>query len=338
MNPDGLSKRTPDPASFRIQDKDVSDVDSQSKQLLPKQTPSPPFVSYENALALLNNAFIEFLATTVLLYSTIYVPHFMDDPLAQLIPGLAIVAMMMTLKDRMYFCPDGSFMITLTLLCAGAYTRATEGKTWRERISSQWGATYGQLPDVMVRIVGQMAACYLVYNVMVVKFRQDMGSVPYHQIWKHGNSTHHTDLNVDILCMNEFISTAIEYIAASFCIMPLLRPYMDKRDSNTQTVKDENIIVTFSSKTDTAPPTNKNLFNAAISIAIMHVVLDRLFRTTMNPFVFYMHCEIMGQDCLFGDYWTVYVAQLGGLAVAGLYSYCYLPKPEVLSAIFESKT
>jgi len=241
--------------------------------------------------------------------------------------------MMMTLKDRTYFCPDGSFMITFTLLCAGAYTRATTGKTWSERIWSQLNATRGQFPDVMIRIFGQLVACYLVYSVMVTKFRQEMSVVPYHQIWKHGNSstTGHDELNVDVLCMNEFISTAIEYIAASFCIMPLLRPYKAENDR-----ADPNYKETFASKTDTQPPSNKNLFNAAISMAIMHVVLDRLFRTTMNPFVFYMHCEIMGHDCLFDDYWPVYVAQFGGLAVAGLYSYCYLPPAKVLSSIFEN--
>ena len=320
----GLVKRV-NPASIRLGAPSSDSIQARSP---PDATPL-----YETILALLNNAFIEFLATVVLLYSTIYVPHFVDDPLAQLIPGLAIVAVMMALKDRMYFCPDGSFMITFTLLCAGAYTKATEGKTWSERLWSQLKATRGQLPDVMIRIFGQLVACCLVYNVMVQKFRHEMSAVPYHQIWRHGNSTMvgHDELNVDVLCMNEFISTAIEYIAASFCIMPLLRPY-----KNEATNRDPNAILTFSSKTETAPPTNKNLFNAAVSIAVMHVVLDRLFRTTMNPFVFYMHCEIMGHDCLFDDYWPVYAAQLGGLAVAGLYSYFYLPPPKVLSSIFDS--
>ena len=325
-----LTNRSVDPAYIRLPGSQSDDSDSQQKQSLPKPDPTPPFFSYESVLALLNNAFIEFLATTVLLYSAIYVPHFLNDPVAQLIPGVAIVAVMMALKDRMYFCPDGSFMITFTLLCAGAYTRANGGTTWRERLISQLEATKSQVPDVLIRIFGQLAACYLVYKVIVLKFREQLSDVPLHQVWEHGNTTH-VDLHVDVLCMNEFISTAIEYIAASFCIMPLLRPYKAENDKSNPNYKE-----TFASKTDTQPPSNKNLFNAAISMAIMHVVLERLFRTTMNPFVFYMHCEIMGHDCLFNDYWTVYVAQLGGLAVAGLYSYCYLPPAKVLSSIFDS--
>jgi glycerol uptake facilitator-like aquaporin len=290
--------------------------------------------SFPSLSALLNNAFIEFLATTVLLYSVVYVPHFVNDPLAQLVPGAAIVAVMMTLKDRMYFCPDGSFMVTFTLLCAGAYTGPNKGGTWAERIASQLRATRDQMPDVVIRIIGQLAACYFVYTVVVMQFRDELAGVPVHQLWDgamHGNSTH-PDLHIGVLSANEFISTAIECIAASFCIMPLLRPYKEDNDAINP-----NYSVTFASKTDTQPPENKNLFNAAVCLGLMHIVLERLFRTTMNPFVFFMHCEIMGHECAFGDYYPVYLAQFGGLLTAGVYTYHYLPPPKALRSIFDSK-
>ena len=273
---------------------------------------------YTIAFGLVNNAFIEFLASTILLYSAIYVPHFPDDPLAQLIPGVAIVAVMMTLKDRTYFCPDGSFMVTFVLLCAGAYTKANKGTTVREKLYAQFRAT--QKYDVLIRWFGQFMACVMVYCMMVVWRRDDLVTAPFHQ-----------HLGKSVLFVNEFLATAIECIATSFCIMPLLTPYVADQKKNNPKYS-----VTFASKEDTKPPANKNLFSAAISLAVLHIVLDRLFRTTMNPFVFYMHCEIMGSGCLFNDYSWVYLAQGAGLLVAGLYSYNYLPPDRVLKSIFEA--
>ena len=273
----------------------------------------------ERISALLNNAFIEFLATTILLYASVYVPHFVNDPLAQLIPGVAIVAVMMTLKDCTYFCPDGSFMVTITLLCAGAYTKANIGEgTFRDRINEQLNKT--QVYDVLIRLFGQGMACVMMYFGVVRSYREALHEVPYHQI-----------VNSDTVCLNEFLSTAVECIATSFCIMPLLRP-----DSVENKASNPSYSVTFAAKVDTSPPRNRDLFNAAVSLAVMHVVLDRLFRATMNPFVFFMHCEIMGHECQLSEYYKVYLAQVAGLLVAGVYSYNYLPPQKVIASVFGS--
>ena len=266
---------------------------------------------------LFDNAFIEFLAALILLSSAIYEPHMQGDILAQLVSGAAIVVVMMTLKDKNYFCPDGSFMVTVVLMCAGAYTGANKGVTWREKVIAQAKATLQHLPDIFVRWTGQILAFIVLYYGVVQPRRNSLKDAPFEQIM--GESLEIT---------NEFLATMMECVGTAFCIMPLLRPDGDARDPNYENA--------FASKTDTDPPTNKRLYVAATSLGLLRIVLERLFRTTMNPFAFVLQCEIIGQECSHDKQTAVIGAQFCGLFVAGVYSYMYLPTPKVMSKIFKN--
>ena len=92
---------------------------------------------------------------------------------------------------------------------------------------------------------------------------------------------------------------------------------------------------TFAAKTDIDPPSNKNLFSAAVTLAIVQFVLERLFRATMNPFGYILQCKIMSEEvCDDNQLQWVIICQLLGLLAAGVYVYMYLPPPKVMAKIF----
>ena len=126
---------------------------------------------------------------------------------------------------------------------------------------------------------------------------------------------------------NEMIATTIEAMASAFVIIPLLR--------SASTVYTNAV----AAKEDATPPSNKDLFNAATSLGILHFVLERLFRATMNPVLFGMQCILMGEhECPSDHMWSVIVAQLGGITIACAYVYTFIPDGEVLKWILEPKT
>ena len=262
--------------------------------------PAPPNCCLQTTRDLLDNAVIEFVATVIGLYGAIYTPHTDNDPLAQLIPGLAILVVFVGLKDQAYFCPDGSFMVTTVLLWAGAYTDA-KGVTNRADVGVRWAA--------------QALAFVVVYFALV---RPHLGTLSGATFTQH--------LGGEMLHFNEFVATFIECTATAFCVMPLLVPIAATKASSRK----------FPAKTESVPPTAASVFLAGMSLAIVHMVMERLFRATMNPFAYAMHCEILSPSslCSQTQFWTVCCTQLCALAAACAYAYMYMPPPKVLRIIF----
>jgi hypothetical protein len=290
---------------------------------------------YRSTVGLFDNAFVEFLATIMSLYSCIYVPHIPNDSIAQFYPALAIITIYMTLKDHSYFPPDGSIMVTFILLCGGAYTDKNDGTKLDQLAKTRWA-------DVFVRFFGQILAFVLVYTMVVVPNAAELTGTVMEQ-----------NLASNVVYTNEFLATVIEGIGVAFCIMPLLKPfddiedktdkYADVRDGqdNGRKEADKWDLDTFPSKAETRAPSTNHLFMMSLSVAILHIVLERLFSSTMNPFVYAMHCDIQATHssasshaCDSGKFWSVCFTQLGGLLVAGLYCYLYIPDHRVFRVIF----
>ena len=265
----------------------------------------------------LNNMFIEFVAAFLILAASIYEPHFAPDMLAQLIPGAAIILVMMALKDRHYFCPDGTPMVTLVLLCAGAYTGPNRDGMWDQLKKTQW-------IDVIMRLMGQIIAFVVLFGVVVSEHRGEMEDAPFHQT-----------MGLKVLLVYELFASMVTCLGIAYCILPLLKPDTATRPKPDSTVPDDATKYnTFASKKDVDPPKNKSLFSAAIILALMQIVVERVFRATANPFVYGLHCKILPEDqCDATRAIEVAICQLGGLAIAGAYAYFYMPPPKVLSRI-----
>ena len=289
-----------------------------------EESKAPP---QSKSIGYVNNMFVECLASMIICFGAIYVPHFTADPLAQLVTSVSIVAIMMNLKDRTYFCPDATPVVTLMLLAAGAYTGKNDGT-----ISAQWKATLEKKWDVLARLLGQMIGAIIIIcailNPQIDTFQS--------QAFLTMNTTHGLEPKKDVVfeqflphanvIINEMIATTIEAIASAFVIIPLLR--------SASTVYTNAV----AAKEDATPPSNKDLFSAATSLGILHFVLERLFRATMNPVLFGMQCTLLGEhECPSDHMWYVIMAQLGGIAIASAYVYTFIPDGEVLKWILEPK-
>ena len=88
----------------------------------------------------------------------------------------------------------------------------------------------------------------------------------------------------------------------------------------------------FNSKEESAqPPKNKDLWFACMSLGLLHYILERVFRTTMNPFVFVMHRFAANNFDAASQIATVIVLQLVGLALACVYCTYMLPSQKVFN-------
>ena len=260
------------------------------------------------SLFLFNNFMLEFVGTMVLVYSCMYVPTSDADSLAQLVPAVAIAAVMLNLKDHSYFCPDASPITTLVLLSAGAYTRKNDGTVW-----GQLTSTWSQIPDVAVRFLGQIIAYVVAYLTIFGPNIHVFSKVPPPEL-----------LVEELSLFNEGLATAVECMAMAFVLTPLLMP----------PANDKNGYTTYAAKVDIDPPSNSRLAFAAASLALIHWMLERLFRTTMNPFIYYMHCQVLGQEhCSDAHFLAVAGYQIAGVVAACVYAYAFIPKPGKLRSL-----
>ncbi len=252
---------------------------------------------------LLNHFIIELLASLLLMYSCVYVPEDANDFMKQYVGSITICAVMLTIKDKAYFCPDGTPMATAVMAASGAYTDKNGQTDWA---------------DIGVRVCGQLVGWLVICFAVVVPNQQLFAfSVPAFVL--QVDATKRVSLSTWFVVFNEFIATTIECIAISFMVMPLLNSYqaVDKVEG-------------FKSKEESAqPPKNKDLWFACMSLALLHYILERLFRSTMNPFIFLMHRFAANS---FDDGMlvvTVVVVQGVGLAVACVYCSFMLPSQKV---------
>jgi hypothetical protein len=254
----------------------------------------------------LNHFIVEFLASVILVYSAIYVPEDGNDYMKQYVSAISIFIVMLTVKDKLYFCPDGTPMATAVLAASGAYTD-------KEKKTDFW--------DIGVRLLGQLVGWAVVCFVFVGYNKQLFAKgVPEYKYSK-GTDGAHEEFGSWFMVGNEFIATFIECVAISFMIMPLLNSYAATENANG-----------FQSKQEAMPPNNKDLWFASVSLAVLHYVLERLFRATMNPFMYGMHCYVTGavKTELIT---TIMVAQLLALSLACLNCYFLLPSQRVFDRI-----
>ena len=101
----------------------------------------------ENRLMMAKLALIEFLASLFLVFSTIYVPDKESDILKQYVSSAAIIAVMVGFKDRRYFFPDGTVMVSAVLVCSGVYN-ARNGF---------------HVAEISMRLVGQIAGFLVIF-------------------------------------------------------------------------------------------------------------------------------------------------------------------------------
>ncbi len=254
----------------------------------------------------INHFIVEFLASVLLMYSCVYVPEDGNDFMKQYVPSVVIFIVMLTIKDKAYFCPDGTPMATVVLAVSGAYTD-------KNGVTDFW--------DIFVRICAQLSG-WLVICFGVVRNNAKLFAFGVPE-FKHtmGGEGELAGLSVWFAVFNEFFATLIECIAISFVVMPLLVSYASV-DADSA----------FKSKEEALPPKNKDLWFASVSLGGLHYVLERVFRTTMNPFVFIMHRCVSSFDDVA---WVAVVVLVQALALAAACLYCYflLPSRKVFDHI-----
>lgn len=256
---------------------------------------------------LMNHFIIEFIASIVFMLSAVYVPEEGADFMKQYVSSLSILAVMLAVKDKLYFCPDGTPMATIVLAMSGAYTNEEKKTDWIDIIVR-----------VSAQLVGWVVVCFLVVGMNKELFVNGLSTFTY--------TTHASNAPIGInkwfILLNELVATFIECVAISFMVMPLLKAY-------TSIIGGEG---GFQSKEEAMPPKNKDLWFAAISLSILHYVLERLFRATMNPLVYVMNGYLTNFDDV-PHFLGVVSIQLLALGLACLYCYYLLPSPRVFEHV-----
>ena len=146
----------------------------------------------EQASIPLDVAVVEFMATYLILYSTLYVST-QHDIMAQFIGMATTIAYMTCIKDRYYMIPDGSFITTFILYWNTAYTN--------EQGETEW-------VEVITRWASQAVAFIAVYFT-------------YAQ-----TTTMHPHITDDwVANCNELVTTAIMATCTAFLLLPILGTY-----------------------------------------------------------------------------------------------------------------
>ena len=235
------------------------------------------------------------MASTLLLYSVIYISeNQQNDFFKQYVTSLTITALMLTLKDVNYICPDGNPTVTIILLAGGAYTPSGNKPDWA---------------DVSSRLLGQAVGFGLVYAVMLSGDNNLLKpSLPEYTAPFYAH------------VINQGLATTIECVATAFAILPLLKASVDGSG--------------FNAKSQAAVPTNKNLWFAAVSLGLIHYVLERGFRASMNPLTEFLFIIIQYDG---GVGWWVVLSQFVGLAIGCGYVATNIPTEKIMQAIGAEK-
>ena len=264
-----------------------------------------------NTKSSLGNCFIlELVASVLLLFSSLYVPEFENDFLKQYVSSLTITAVIMTMKDKRYFCPDGTFMVSTIMLFSGAYDVGDDRNYVEYSVR-----VFGQLSGFVIVIAG-----FVLFNKDITK----NGIMTFTYISTNTNisNTFHPELHVNNRIALELFGTFIEAISVSFALMPLLKVTSEKNDDGRYTTKSESL-----------PPKNKDVWFAAASLGLIHYVLERVFRVTMNPFVTVLYIATGGLAGGPDYFWGCLAAQFVGLFFECMYCHYFKPSPTVLSSL-----
>jgi hypothetical protein len=256
---------------------------------------------WESRVIAINFFFLELLASAMLVLSSIYVPEHEDDFLKQYVSSIAIVAVMVGMKDKRYFCPDGTFMVSAVLFASGAYN-TEEGYNGTE---------------FAIRIIGQICGYGLIFGLyggLGVDLMKN-GVLKYTYDSSNGPANNTLRLHEAVCVVNEFIATFIEGIVVSFAVMPLLKVGSDRSVTKLDS-KDKSI-----AKSEALPPRSKDLWYAALTVGLVHYALERVFRTTMNPLISVVHAFLDPNSV---SYFRM-IGNVAGLMAACLY--CFLLEP-----------
>jgi glycerol uptake facilitator-like aquaporin len=259
---------------------------------------------WNRRLLYLNFWILEFFASMVLMFSGIYVPEYESDFLRQFVSSAAIVAVIVGMKDRRYFCPDGTCMVTLVMIASGAYNDAT-GYHFAEIACRLFGQALGFI------------AIYYGFASTNVPFMKE-GTLSFSHQSLNINDTSLSKIHEVNRSFCEAVGTFVEGIAVSFALMPLLRVRSQRENIGLMT--DRSV-----AKSEALPPRTKDLWYAAICLGLVHYVLERVFRAAMNPCITLMHAMLENN----GDVYYRLIGQAVGLLFACLYCFNFRPNLEV---------
>jgi hypothetical protein len=193
--------------------------------------------------------------------------------------------------------------VTLILWAATLYTD--------ERGTTKWG-------DILSRVIGQLIGWGWVFGMATANKANiiQYAEIPHHHspIWLHA--------------INEGISTMIECIAIAFAVIPIMAPYK-------KTTSSGNLI---QSKSESYPPSNATLAATALSLAVIHYVLERTFQSTMNPFNTIIQVYMQAEKQAPENWWTPIVSQILGVIIACIYVNMYKPSTHTLNMLREKGT
>ena len=213
---------------------------------------------------------VEFAASMLLSLASIYVSETEDDLMKQYVPSLALVAVLVMLKDGRRFCPDGTPMISMTMACSGAYGRGDE--TCYAEVVIRMGC---QVVGIIVVFFGFMFPNQSLYKHAPIEF----GFVSRDNLTVEASKDSMSEANRVLF---ELFAMSVECVAVPYALMPLLRQPNDPK--------------VIPSKATAPVPRRKDLWFAAVGLGLLHYILQRVCRTTMNPFTTVMHAVAAGAD------------------------------------------
>ena len=278
------------------------------KQPVPEVSIALSAKTINDRLDLTNFFILELAASMLLMFSCLYVPEVEHDFLKQYVSSFTITAVIMAMKDGRYFCPDGTIMVSTVMLFSGAYDENNKRNYVEYAVR-----VFGQVVGFVIIVAG-----FVLTNADILK----NGIIEFNYTPTNTADPFHYALHTENRVTFEFFGTFIECISVSFALMPLLRV-----DSVN------NVDTRYTAKSESLPPKNKDLWFAATSLGLIHYVLERVFRVTMNPFVVFMYSLAAGRNIV----WENIMAQCAGLFAACLYCHLFRPSHTVLRFLVADK-
>jgi len=245
---------------------------------------------------------LEMMASVLVIYSSVFIPESESDHLKQYVGSITIFAILVTLKDALYFFPDCTPMTTIVLWAASAYTNEDKKTDWY---------------DIACRLFGQG----LGYGVVFVLAMANKDVILAESlIATTHNSTLYAGLE-NVHAVNEGLGTMIECVCVAFATLPLMgvysATYNNDGDSSAR------------SKLEAAAPSNKQVFYYALSISMIHYAIEQLFKTTMNPLVTVLQYYLRGDSSFIFPVGLQFL----GLIVACVYVYIFQPTQRTLKYV-----
>jgi hypothetical protein len=230
---------------------------------------------------------VEFAASMLLSFASIYVSETEDDLMKQYVPSLALVVVLVMLKDGRQFCPDGTPMISMTMAFSGAY-----GNVKEICFVELWIRVFCQLLGIAVVFAGFVLPNESLYKHAPLEF----GFVSRDNLTTESSKD---SMSVANRVLFELFATSVECVAVPYALVPLLRQPTSLNGPP--------------SKATSLAPRRKDLWFAAVGLGLLRYILQRVCRTTMNPFTTAMHAFAVKAEAV--TYFR-FLGQLIGLVFA----------------------